>query len=60
MLNFGYTIIIDLNLLKMEVRVKYEVISKATISSISYNHQCDLLALVAEGNDTASFFSLQP
>lgn len=44
----------------MEVRVRYEVVSRATISCISYNHQYDLLGLVADGNDTASFFSPQP
>lgn len=41
----------------MEVRVKYQVISRATISSISYSHQCGILTVVADGNDTASFFS---
>lgn len=41
----------------MEVRLKYEVVSRATISGMSYNHQCGILTVVADGNDTASFFS---
>ncbi len=41
----------------MEVRVKYELLSKATISSIAYNPQCNLLAAVADGIDTALFFT---
>jgi hypothetical protein len=40
----------------MEVRVKNEIVSKASISSISYNQHYNLLAVVADGNDTASFF----
>jgi len=40
----------------MEVRLKYEIVSKATISSISYCQHFNLLAAVADGNDTASFF----
>ena len=42
----------------MEVRVRYELVSRSTISTISYNHQFGILALVADGNDTASFFTL--
>lgn len=42
----------------MEVRANYQLLSKATISSISYNPQYDLLALIADGNDTVTFFSL--
>jgi hypothetical protein len=40
----------------MEVRLKYELISKATISCISYNTQYNILATVAHGNDTAKFY----
>lgn len=42
----------------MEVRVKYEIVSKSTLSFISYNHHFSILALVANGNDTATFFSV--
>lgn len=41
----------------MEVRIKYQLLSKATISSISYNSVYGVLGLAADGNDTATFFS---
>lgn len=44
----------------MEVTAKYELLSKATISSISYNSHHGILALIADGNDTVAFFSLSP
>ena len=43
----------------MEVRVKYELVSRSTISSISYNQQFGILSVVADGNDTAAFFSVE-
>lgn len=42
----------------MEVRIKYELASKATISNISYNPVFGVLAVIADGNDTVTFFSL--
>lgn len=44
----------------MEVRIKYELVSRSTISSISFNHQFGVLSVVADGNDTAAFFSMEP
>lgn len=42
----------------MEVTIKYQVINKSTISSMSYNHHYNILATVADGNDTATFYTL--
>jgi|688.fasta_scaffold396045_2 hypothetical protein len=44
----------------MEVRVKYQVISKATISSLSFNHKFNLIGAVADGSDTATFYTIGP
>jgi|JI10StandDraft_1071094.scaffolds.fasta_scaffold2984713_1 hypothetical protein len=42
----------------MEVTIKYQVINKSTISSMSYNQHYNILATVADGNDTATFYTL--
>jgi hypothetical protein len=44
----------------MEVRVKYQVISKATITNLSFNHKFNLIGVVADGSDTATFYTISP
>jgi WD40 repeat protein len=42
----------------MEVRIKYEIASRSTISSISFNSVYNILAVTADGNDTTNFFTV--
>lgn len=40
----------------MEVFARYQLLSKCTITAMSFNPNHSLLALTADGNDTATFF----
>lgn len=41
----------------ISIKVKNEILSKTTITSISYNHKYCLLAVVADASDTVAFYS---
>lgn len=41
----------------IRVKVKNEILSKTTITSISYNYKYGLLAVVADASDTVAFYS---
>ena len=43
----------------MEVTLKYELINRHTINSISYNSRYNILGITGNGNDTASFFAVE-
>ena len=43
----------------MEVTLKYELINRHTINSISYNGRYNILGITGNGNDTASFFAVE-